>query len=118
MQNKHGRTTKSTRTKVENDWLGCLLKSPIFVKQKAVVSKNWVGFCQKSIGVIRCTLATSYDDVRRCLRFSSSDRQTNRQTNKTTYRGGAHLKIGKNLSFYQRLACISLNFSNLGENVA
>ena len=38
---------------------------PIFVKQNAATPKNKVEFCQKSIGVIRCSLATLYDDVRR-----------------------------------------------------
>ena len=41
------------------------LKSPIFVVQKAAAPKNGVEFCQKSIGVIRCSQATSCDDVRR-----------------------------------------------------
>ena len=33
-----------TRTKVENDRLGCLLKSAIFVIQKAVAPKNELDF--------------------------------------------------------------------------
>ena len=52
-----------TRTKVENDRLGCLLKSAIFVIQKAVATKNELDFFQKSIGVIRYRLATSYYDM-------------------------------------------------------
>ena len=71
--------------------LGCLLKSTIFVVQKAAAPKNGVEFCQKSIFVIRYFLATLYDDVRCRLKFSV----TNKQTNKATYRGGAHLKIEK-----------------------
>ena len=42
------------------------LKSPIFVVQRAAAPKNGVEFRQKSIGAIRCGVATSYDDVRRC----------------------------------------------------
>ena len=76
-----------TRTRVENDQLGC------FVIQKAAIPKNGVEFCQKFIGVIRCSLATSYNDVRRCLNFSVRGRQTDKRTNKATYRGGAHLKM-------------------------
>ena len=45
--------------------LGRILKSPIFVIQKAATPKNGVEFCQKSIGVIRYCLDTLYDDVRR-----------------------------------------------------
>ena len=65
IQNKHGRrkTTKLTRTKVENDWLGSLLKLPIFVVQKAAPPKNGVEFRQMSIDVIKCSLTTSYDDM-------------------------------------------------------
>ena len=44
--------------------LGRLLKSTIFVVQKAAAPKNGVEFRQKSIFVIRYFLATSYDDVR------------------------------------------------------
>ena len=47
------------------DLLGCLLKSPIFVIQKAVATKNGVEFRHQSIGVIRYCLDMSYDDVRR-----------------------------------------------------
>ena len=56
------------RTKVKDDRLGRLLKSPIFVIQKAAAPKNGAEFNQKSIGVIRYCLATSYDDVRRRLK--------------------------------------------------
>ena len=45
------KTTKLTRTKVEIDWHGYLLKSPIFVIQKAATPKNGVEFRQNSIGV-------------------------------------------------------------------
>ena len=37
------------------------LKSSIFVVQKAAAPKNGVEFCQRSIGAIRHSLATSYD---------------------------------------------------------
>ena len=50
------KTTKLTRTKVENDWLGHLLKSPTFV---VAAPKNWEEFCLKSIGVIRCSVTKS-----------------------------------------------------------
>ena len=40
----------------------CLLISPIFVAQKAVALRNWVEFHQKSIGAIRWSLATAFDN--------------------------------------------------------
>ena len=50
---------------VKNGWLGCILKSPIFVVQKkAAAPKNGVEFHQKSIDVIRYCLDTLYDNVR------------------------------------------------------
>ena len=57
---------KCNKTKVESDQLGRLLKSTIFVVQRAAAPKNGVEFRQKSIGAIRCSVATSYDDVRCC----------------------------------------------------
>ena len=57
--------TTLTRTKVEDDRHGCLLKSLIFVIQKASTPKNGKEFRQKSIGVIRYCLDTLYDDMRR-----------------------------------------------------
>ena len=57
---------KCNKTKVESDQLGHLLISTIFVVQRAAAPKNGVEFRQKSIGAIRCSVATSYDDVRRC----------------------------------------------------
>ena len=83
------KTTKLTRTKVENDQLGCLLKSPIFVLQKASTPKNGVELSPKSIGVIRCSLATLYDDVQRCATSKTSPKvfchkQTDIQTEKQT----------------------------------
>ena len=52
-----------TRTKFENNWIGRLLRSSFFVIQKIAAVKNGEAFRQKSIGAIRCSLATSYDDV-------------------------------------------------------
>ena len=52
------------KTKVESDQLGRLLKSPIFVAQKAAVPKNGVEFRQKFNGFIRFSLATLYNNVR------------------------------------------------------
>ena len=49
------------KTKVEIDWL---LKSLIFVVQRAAAPKNGLEFPQRFIGAIRCCVATSYDDVR------------------------------------------------------
>ena len=46
------------KTKVETDRLGCLLKSPIFVVQKAAAPKNGVEFRHKSICAIRSSLTT------------------------------------------------------------
>ena len=40
---------------------GHLLKFSIFVEQKAAAPKNGVDFCWGSIGIIRSSLATSYD---------------------------------------------------------
>ena len=53
----HGLGVKSVQ-------LGRLLKSSIFVVQKAAAPKNVVVFCQNSIGAFRCSLATLYDDGR------------------------------------------------------
>ena len=53
------KTTKLTRTMAENDRLGRLLKSPIFIVQKAFVPKKGVEFHQKSIGVI-IRISSSY----------------------------------------------------------
>ena len=54
---------------MESARLGRLLKSPIFVVQKAAAPKNGVEFRHKSIGAIRSSLATLYDDVRRRAMF-------------------------------------------------
>ena len=54
----------NNKTKVESDQLGRLLKSPIFVAQKAAVPKNGVKFRQKFNGFIRFSLATLYNNVR------------------------------------------------------
>ena len=53
-----------------------VLKSSIFVVQKAAVPKNGVEFRQKSIGDIRCSVATSYDvcDVARCQSPSTNQK--------------------------------------------
>ena len=59
----------SKKTQIESDQLGCLLKSPIFVVQKAAAPKNGVEFRHKSIGANRSSLATLYDDVRRRAMF-------------------------------------------------
>ena len=64
------KTSKFSRTTTKDVWLGRLLKSPIFIAQKATAPH------QKSIGVIRCSLATSYNDVRRRLKFSRTNKQT------------------------------------------
>ena len=74
---------------VENNWLGRLLKLSTFVVQKAATPKNGVEFCQKSIGVLRCSLAALYNDMQHQLKFSRKDKQTN----EATYRGGAHLEM-------------------------
>ena len=50
------------KTKVKSVQLGRLLKSSIFVVQKAAAPKNGVEFRQRSIGALRSSLATSYDD--------------------------------------------------------
>ena len=55
----------SKKTQIESDQLGCLLKSPIFVVQKAAAPKNGVEFRQQSICAIRCSLAIAYDDTQR-----------------------------------------------------
>ena len=81
-----------------------VLKSSIFVIQKATASKTGVQFCQRSIGAIRSSLATSYDAVRRSAtspKFFLS--LTHKLTNEATYRGGAHLKIYKNSEEYKDL---------------
>ena len=63
-----------------------VLKSSLFVVQKATAPKNGVEFRQRSIGAIRNSLATSYDAVRRratSLKFFFH-RQTHKQTHKLT----------------------------------
>ena len=53
-----------------------VLKSPIFVVQKAAAPKNGVEFCQGSNGTIRTSLATSYDAAQRrgrSLNFGQSE---------------------------------------------
>ena len=54
-----------------------VLKSPIFVVQKAAAPKTGVEFCQGSIGAIRSSLATSYDVWRR---RAASQKNKNAQT--------------------------------------
>ena len=44
------------KTKVESVQLGRLLKSSIFVVQKAAAPRNGVEFHQRSIGALRCSL--------------------------------------------------------------
>ena len=41
--------TKITRTMVKNDWLGRLLKSPIFVVQKAAAPKKGCDFTKSPL---------------------------------------------------------------------
>ena len=50
------------KTKIKSDWLGRLLKSPIFVVQMAAAPKNGVKFRQKFICAGRCSLAMSFDE--------------------------------------------------------
>ena len=50
-----------------------VLKSPIFVVQKAAAPKNGVEFRQGSNGTIRSRLATPCDVSRRCARSPNSD---------------------------------------------
>ena len=42
-----------------------ILKLSILIVQRLALHQNGVEFRQKSIGAIRCSVATSYDDVRR-----------------------------------------------------
>ena len=56
----------SKKTQIESDRLCRLLKSPIFVVQKASEPNFGVEFDHKSIGAIRYSLVMLYDDVR-CL---------------------------------------------------
>ena len=61
-----------------------LLKSPIFVIQKAAAPKNGVEFCQNPICAVRCSLAMSCDDWQR---RATSMRLTGKggRTDRTTY---------------------------------
>ena len=62
---------------------GTLIKLPIFVTQRAAAPKNGVEFRQKFIRAFRCSLATSYDDLRRhatSMKLTGTDRRTGRQT--------------------------------------
>ena len=64
---------------VQFHFWNCLLKSPIFVIQKADAPKNGIEFCQKSIGALRCSLATSCDEWRRratSMKLTGIGRQT------------------------------------------
>ena len=56
-------------------FLGHPLEPPIFVIQEAAAPKNWIEFHQKSIGTVRCSLATSYD-----VYEANWNRRTGRQT--------------------------------------
>ena len=75
MHKAHKTETYKTNTVGENT-------TPIFVIQKAFTPKNGVEFRQRSIGVIRCSLPTSYDNMR--SRATSPKvfchKQTDRQT--------------------------------------
>ena len=55
----------NNKTKVERAQLGCLLKSSIFVVQKAATPKNGLEFCQWSIDALRCSLITTTGGVGR-----------------------------------------------------
>ena len=48
----------STRTKVRSNWIGV----PIFIIQKAATPKHGIKFRQKSIGAVRYSLATSFNE--------------------------------------------------------
>ena len=71
-------------------WHGhVVLKSPIFVVQKATAPKNGVEFCQGSIGTIRISLATSYDVWRRRAAsptFDQSEAEKLSHTNSQTHK--------------------------------
>ena len=61
------------------------LKSSIFIVQKAAAPKFGVEFRQDSIGTIRSSLATSYDDVsRRRARSPNFDQSEARKLSHTT----------------------------------
>ena len=60
-----------------------LLKSPIFVIQKAAAPKNGVEFCQNPICAVRCSLAMSCDDWQRratSMRLTGTGGRTDRTT--------------------------------------
>ena len=59
-----------------------VLKSSIFVVQKATAPKTGVAFCQGSIGAIRSSVATSYDVWRR--RATSQQANWNGQADRRT----------------------------------
>ena len=60
-----------------------VLYSQFFVAQKAAAPKNGIEFHQKSIGAVKSSLATSYDDWRR--RSTNMNRQADRRTGKPVY---------------------------------
>ena len=59
------RRVPSSNVQVEEVGVKKVLRSSIFVVQKATAPKTGVEFCQASIGAIRTSLATSYDVWRR-----------------------------------------------------
>ena len=68
------------------------LKSSIFVVQKAAAPKNGVEFCQRPIGDIRRSLATSYDVWRRRRFFFWQTKQTKRNEYTKPHIGAASLQ--------------------------
>ena len=56
-------TIEINKTKVESVQLCRLLKLPIIIVQKTATTKYGAEFCQKSIGAIRRSLATLYNEV-------------------------------------------------------
>ena len=67
-----------------------MTKLPVLVTQRAAAPKNWVEFCQKSIGAFRCSLAMST----MTMKLTGTDRQAGRQTDRWTD-GQTNLGIGR-----------------------
>ena len=67
-----------------------VLKSPIFVVQKAAAPKNGVEFCQGSNGTIRSSLATSCDVSRRRARSPNFDQSEARKLSLTDTQTDTH----------------------------
>ena len=92
------RCTYTCSNEVMLTFLGRLLKSSIFVVQKAAAPKNGEEFRQRSIGTIRISLATSYNVWQHREVFGLPIHLLTPHSQSRVWRQGRCLKIMENLS--------------------